>query len=420
MEDKILSEIRKIVPENITGLLPADELDPAGLFLLQHTQDTVTEDNYTEALKAVEGVLEITWEELNTGHWSKVPLAPRQLYTAAAIIKIDILLRSYQQGCGDKTELLQSAMKTADLGILLGAPLSSGDCSMTRVAGLLSHALSMLSSVSEQQQAVSEPSSNTEHSSVMVHNIPGIKGQMLNTLEKPSLEGFRAAHFGPRVPAKLTGCISHWPALHLWRDINYLKKVAGARTVPIELGVHYVHPTWSQKLMTVAEFIEAHIVPQTGEATPIGYLAQHPLFEQVPELMSDIFEPEYCCLSDDLGEGAVTEETDINAWFGPKGTVSPLHYDPKHNLLAQVVGEKRILLYHPDQSENLYPYEGSFLNNTAQVDPEEPDYKTFPNYKNIIAWECHLKQGEMLYIPPKWWHHVRSLSTSFSVSFWWT
>ncbi|PNF15567.1 Lysine-specific demethylase 8 [Cryptotermes secundus] len=362
MEDKILSEIRKIVPENITGLLPADELDPAGLFLLQHTQDTVTEDNYTEALKAVEGVLEITWEELNTGHWSKVPLAPRQLYTAAAIIKIDILLRSYQQGCGDKTELLQSAMKTADLGILLGAPLSSGDCSMTRVAGLLSHALSMLSS----------------------------------------------------------GCISHWPALHLWRDINYLKKVAGARTVPIELGVHYVHPTWSQKLMTVAEFIEAHIVPQTGEATPIGYLAQHPLFEQVPELMSDIFEPEYCCLSDDLGEGAVTEETDINAWFGPKGTVSPLHYDPKHNLLAQVVGEKRILLYHPDQSENLYPYEGSFLNNTAQVDPEEPDYKTFPNYKNIIAWECHLKQGEMLYIPPKWWHHVRSLSTSFSVSFWWT
>jgi hypothetical protein len=37
-------------------------------------------------------------------------------------------------------------VKTADLGILLGAPLSSGDYSMTRVAGLLSHALSMLSS----------------------------------------------------------------------------------------------------------------------------------------------------------------------------------------------------------------------------------------------------------------------------------
>jgi lysine-specific demethylase 8 len=97
-----------------------------------------------------------------------------------------------------------------------------------------------------------------------------------------------------------------------------------------------------------------------------------------------------------------------------------MHSDSGSLAVFQVVGEKRILLYHPDESENLYPYEGSFLNNTAQVDPEEPDYKTFPNYKNAIAWECHLKQGEMLYIPPKWWHHVRSLSTSFSVSFWWT
>lgn len=59
--------------------------------------------------------------------------------------------------------------------------------------------------MSDPQEAVSQPSSNTEHSSAIADNIPGIRGQMLNTLEKPSLEGFRAAHFGPRVPAKLTG-----------------------------------------------------------------------------------------------------------------------------------------------------------------------------------------------------------------------
>jgi hypothetical protein len=59
--------------------------------------------------------------------------------------------------------------------------------------------------VSEPQEAALQPSSNADHSLVMVDNIPGIKGQMLSTLEKPSLEGFRAAHFGPHVPAKLTG-----------------------------------------------------------------------------------------------------------------------------------------------------------------------------------------------------------------------
>jgi lysine-specific demethylase 8 len=42
--------------------------------------------------------------------------------------------------------------------------------------------------------------------------------------------------------------------------------------------------------------------------------------------------PDYCS----AGGGELQA---LNAWFGPDGTVTPLHHDPHHNLFAQVSQE---------------------------------------------------------------------------------
>jgi len=123
--------------------------------------------------------------------------------------------------------------------------------------------------------------------------------------------------------------------------------------------------------------------------------------------------PEYCC----LGE---SEDVDINAWFGPAGTLTPTHFDPKHNLLTQVFGTKFVRLFPPPESERLYAHEeDSILSNTSQVDMEDPEVLfKYPELGKVSYADITLCAGSMLYIPPRWWHMVKSLSPSFSVSFW--
>lgn len=85
----------------------------------------------------------------------------------------------------------------------------------------------------------------------------------------------------------------------------------------------------------------------------------------------------------------------------------------------QVVGTKQIILFRPEDSIYLYPHGDPLLSNTAQVDPVSPNLEKFPKYAEAKGIKCLLEPGDILYIPPKWWHHVTALDKSFSVSFWW-
>ncbi|URE32339.1 Cupin superfamily protein [Musa troglodytarum] len=94
-----------------------------------------------------------------------------------------------------------------------------------------------------------------------------------------------------------------------------------------EVGKNYLCSEWKQELITFSQFLER--VHSNNCPSNMTYLAQHPLFDQIQELRDDIMIPDYCF----AGGG---ELRSLNAWFGPLGTVTPLHQDPHHNLFAQV------------------------------------------------------------------------------------
>ncbi|ORZ38900.1 hypothetical protein BCR44DRAFT_133881 [Catenaria anguillulae PL171] len=240
-----------------------------------------------------------------------------------------------------------------------------------------------------------------------------------------------------QAPFVIRDAIQHWPALQLW-TLEYLNKSAGHRLVPVELGSTYLDSAWSQSLMTLNQFLRVHVMPAAhrvqsddddDEPATVGYLAQYNLFALLPHLRSHTSIPDQIhrrttsSTSDAHTPKPSLDSTDairINAWFGPRGTVTPLHHDGNlNNMFAQVVGSKRVVLFPPSDSHLLADLDG-MLHNTSSVDvrkwPEEVEARLELAQAHGVEAVC--RAGDLLYIPPNYWHHVESLATSFSVSFW--
>jgi len=64
-------------------------------------------------------------------------------------------------------------------------------------------------------------------------------------------------------------------------------------------------------------------------------------------LREDFSLPALCAVNAQSGGGV----RHVNAWLGPAGTVTPLHFDSYDNILTQVVGYKRIRLYEVRETE---------------------------------------------------------------------
>jgi len=52
------------------------------------------------------------------------------------------------------------------------------------------------------------------------------------------------------------------------------------------------------------------------------------------------------------------------------------------------------------------------------VDIENPDFERFPKFKNAKSVETLLNPGDVLFLPPYWFHHVIAVDFSTSVNFW--
>ena len=325
----------------------------------------------------------------------------------------------------------------------------------------------------------------------------------------PSFDSIEQHIQNVRTPLVINDTVDHWPALSTrpWtsRDYWWKRTFDGRRLVPVETGRSYTDDDWGQKIMEFRQFADRFLwrgelgISSSAESddAEMGYMAQHDLLAQIPALRSDIGVPDYCYIdppepepgtpvyeskrcereaaqgaspaaakpnekedvaADDSSESSsimeFPQDPMINTWIGPSWTISPLHHDPYHNILVQVVGTKYIRLYSPHTpASQIHPRgkewvpsdekvkhatsanqpdssKGKYIDmsNTSKVDvaaielsPAEADQweEEWPGFMDAEYVETVLHEGESLYIPVGWWHYVRGLRAGVSVSFWW-
>ena len=110
-------------------------------------------------------------------------------------------------------------------------------------------------------------------------------------------------------------------------------------------------------------------------------------------------------------------------FIGQKGTgFGPVHVDhvAVHVGFYQVSGEKRFLLFPPEDGQYLYRYRGAQfpwqLRNSRICGFNEGNYEQFPLLRQASPRVITLRAGEALFMPANWWHTTLNLTDSVSYS----
>ncbi len=217
-------------------------------------------------------------------------------------------------------------------------------------------------------------------------------------------------YYAQNTPVVLTDVMGNWQALSRWNP-EYLKQHYGEVNVGVQFN-RESNPLFEQEKdkhrqqMRMKDYVDLVV---TGGKTNDYYMVPYNGNFDNPEfkpLLNDLeIFPDYL--------DSTVQQTQIFFWFGPEGTITPLHHDPCNVLLAQVYGKKRVRLISPNQKHLLYNQVGVY----SEVDLLNPDYEKYPRFKEVEVIDVILEPGEVIFLPVGWWHHVESLDIAISVSF---
>ncbi len=211
-------------------------------------------------------------------------------------------------------------------------------------------------------------------------------------------------------PVVLTGVARHWPAMKRWSPQD-LRTRFGHLDVEIQ-AERSANPNYEldklehQRSVRLSAFVDQVLA---GGASNDYYLTANNEALRQPgfaPLLDDIGTlPEFCNRAE-LAQRA-------SFWFGPAGTVTPLHHDTLMLCHTQIVGRKRWRFISPLQTPKLYNHFDVY----SPIDLDRPDLVRYPLFRDVTVLEVIAEPGDTVFLPLGWWHQVTALDVSLSFSY---
>jgi hypothetical protein len=209
----------------------------------------------------------------------------------------------------------------------------------------------------------------------------------------------------PQKPVVVERLTDEWPAYEKW-SLQYIKKEAGDKIVPLyddrpvshDVGFNQAHAE-----MKMADYVDLL------EDKPTNFrIFLYNILKEVPALQSDFKFP-------NLGLKLIKGLPMM--FFGGAGSKVFMHYDIDYtNILHfHFHGEKRCMIFEPDQSKYLYKVPHALIAR-EDIDFSNADLEKWPALKQAQGYVCDLKHGEMLYMPEGYWHYMHYITPGFSIS----
>jgi hypothetical protein len=228
----------------------------------------------------------------------------------------------------------------------------------------------------------------------------------IDCVDDISKEDFEKNYLNARRPLIIKNMAKTWPAYEKW-SMDYMKTVVGDKLVPL-YDSSKADPSKPINASAAEMKFGDYIDLIKSKPTDLRIFLFDPI-KQAPKLLEDYIAPK------NLMGGFL--DSYPNMFFGGKGSVTFLHYDidMAHIFHTHFNGRKHVILFENKWKERLYqiPYATYAL---EDYDVENPDFNKFPALKGVKGIEAYLEHGDTLFMPTGYWHWMKYLDGSFSIS----